>query len=246
MGFEIEPVSVDVPTLLSPQEEVQSIVDNYSLGIALREVGLYRIWRIWKDNIHLEILSDDPNASANQPMFPTWSEFVKFLTMSMDVSRSKIYSRLKVYSLLSFLDYSDSRMINMMSNKPGLYERVVNVIFIWDQDARIPTGLKTDKFGDDVNDEETKANIRSFIDSLDGMASISDAIDHLMHDIMHQPVVRLKMIDDIFAVYYSATYFDEDTETEVTGDSGEIYFESESIIPDWVMDELRRKYGSRA
>lgn len=243
--FEIQPVEVDLPAALEPKEEVNSIVKEYMLGHALREVSLFRVWRLWRDDEYSSILSDDPSALPGQPQFAAFNDFLKFLTQNLDVSRSKVYSRLKTYSLLTHLGYSEKEMVGMMATKPGLYEKVINAIFLWDQESRAATGMKTDAFGSSPYGQETIDNVRDFISELEAHNSVGDAISRLMHDVLGKPKISLRVVGGAIVVDYTTTIIDGETMEELTGDSGSARFECADDVPEWVLDYLAQKYGAK-
>lgn len=243
--FDIMPVEVDVPAMLEPVEEVNSIVHEFSLGVALREVALFRLWRMWRDSAYTEIESDDMDAAPGQPKFGTFGDFLKFFTDTIEVSRAKVYSRLKCYSLLDYLHFTDKEMVVMMATKPTLYDRALNLIFIWDQESRLPTGLKTDYFGDDVKDETVKTKIRNFLIELAQFDRVQDALSMLTHDVLGKPTVRVYMLDRKMVVSYDSVVVDEDDGVGIVGENGEIVFEPNEVMPEWVLNELQRKFAQR-
>lgn len=241
--FDIIPADVDVPAQLAPADEVRSLVSEFTLGLALREVSLFRVFRLWDTDNYLNVYSDDPTVSAAQREFSTFSDFVKFLTRGLDISRSKIYSRLKTYSLLKHLRYTDRDMLGMMSAKPSLYDRALSAIYLWDQESRSVTGFKTDAFGDNPYSDDSIEAVRDFLHDLDGADSISDALSMLMHDVLGKPVVKVKASSyGELIVYYTQQAVDSDTGDEITGDSGEIVFSTDSEIPEWLQDELQKRF----
>lgn len=243
--FDIRPIEVDEPAALTPREEVNSIIQEYKLGHALREVALFRVWRMWRDNSYLNIYAESPDALPGQPEFPTFTDFLKFITVHLDVSRAKVYTRLKVYSLLEHLGYSEHDMVRMMATKPGLYEKVLTSVFLWDQESRTPTGMKVDAFGNNPYDETTKENVRDFIGELEASDSVGDAVSRLLHDVLGKPKITLRVTGGAIVVEYTTIAIDADTGDEVTGEQGQARFDCIEDVPDWVMDELARKYGAK-
>jgi hypothetical protein len=178
-------------------------------------------------------------------MFVTFNDFTRFLSRNLDVSRSKVYSRLKCYTLLEHLRYNDAQMLAMMADRPGLYEKALNAIFEYDPESRIPTAMKTDVFGVDPFDDDTIEAVRDFLADLGGAESVSDALSILMHDVLGKPDVRVRFTSGALVVYYSSTIVDEETGTEIVESSGRVEFvPSSSETPDWVLSELSRKFPS--
>lgn len=231
--FRVEPTAVSFPVQLTPPEEVKNIVGEYRFGEMLSESALFRVWRMWRSNDYMLILSDDPEAKTGQTLFSGWSDFMNTLKTVAGLKKSRIYSRLKSYSLLEFLEYTTEEMYMMMSARPSLYERVLSAIFIWDKELGEPIGLRTDVFGE-MDDPLFKPRVRSFLKDLDVYDDIEQALDHLKHDIMGKAKIMLYASDSKIVLDYEGGGANDEY--------GVVEFHSEDPIPDWVLEELHTKY----
>lgn len=237
--FEIQPVEVDIPEALPAIQEVRSIFNELVIGGAIRENAMFRIWRMWRDKTYLDITSDNPD-EPHRMLFPTFADFVQELCSKLEVSRSKVYTRVKAYSQLDMLGFSEREMITMMSARPSLYEKALGMIFEWDQEIPGPTGFKTDFFGEEMNDESI-SRVKRFIEELADHESVQDALSYLKHDIMGKPEVRIIYDRDIsnFKIEYSEAIVE--SSGNVVTMSPEIWSPGEQL-PDWVLDEISKKY----
>ena len=238
----IELFEVAVPTVLAPADEIRRVQEWLSYSSAMREVSLFVLYRMWRDLTYMDIDSEDIDALPGQPKYESWSAFLKDLLRTVEVSRSTVYSRLRTYALLEWLEYTEHRMVRMMAEKPGLYEKVLAAIFLWDQEARVPSGVKTNEFGD-LHDPEFKERVREFLSSLDAFDSVGDAIAHVTHDILGKPMMNVvfKNRDEI-AVYFEEKAYDEELGEEITVNTGMISFYSDEEVPEWLVEAIRAKY----
>lgn len=242
MENNIELFEVAVPEVLAPEGEVQRIREWLSFSSAMREVSLFVLYRMWRDMTYMDIDATDIDALPGQPKYESWSSFLRDLLRTVEVSRSTVYSRLRTYALLEWLEYTETRMVRMMAEKPGLYEKVLNAIFMWDQEARIPSGVKTMEFGE-LGGPDFKQNVREFLAGLDAFDSVGDAISHVAHDLLGKPVLNLvfKSPDEL-ALYYEEKVVDEATGEEITGNSEVIYFMADAEVPQWIVEAIKSKY----
>jgi len=92
--FEITPVQVDVPTEnIVALDEVESILNELVIGESLRERGMFRLWRMKKNQTYLGIV--DENDDMGYPIFGVFEDFVKYFCNVVDVSRAKIFDRIR-------------------------------------------------------------------------------------------------------------------------------------------------------
>ncbi len=241
--FEIAPVEVDVPTELAALDEVESIMNELVIGESLRERGMFRLWRMKKGQTYLEIV--DENDDNGYPLFGVFEDFVKYFCQVIDVSRAKIFDRIRTYSQLEWLEFSHQEMLNMMSIRPGLYSRALKKIFNWDAQENVPTSLKTDYFGDPSDPDEAKEGIKEYIEELSLHDSVSGAIETLEKDVLGQPEVYIFFLDGSLVVRFDEGFVTEGG-MEITEDVGEVIFEAEAELPLWVTDEIERRYKIKA
>lgn len=239
--FEIVPVEVDVPTELAPMEEIESIVNELLIGESLRERAMFRFWRIRDSRAYLEVREGESDNGV--PRFATFEEFVEYFCHIVDISRAKIFSRIRTYSELHWLEFTDEEMLKMMSNRPGLYSKTLNKIFNWNSLLNIPMSLKTDSFGDPDEPEnpETKAALKKFIEELGLHDSVTNALEMVDKDILGKPEVSMFFSGEYLVVRFDQGYVTEDG-VEIMEDVDEIYFETDTELPGWVTEEMERKY----
>jgi hypothetical protein len=220
------------PVFHSFSDEKDKIINWMSMGIGTREVALFMLYRIWRDSLYIN--------TDNHAVYASFNEFVKEVTAEVDLSRSTVYSRIKDYGLFEWLDYSEEQAIRMMAARPSLYDKVLGAIFVWDQEARVPSSVKTSEFGPMLS-AEFKGNVRKFIDSLESFDSIKDALDYLKSDIVGEPTIRIRVESESeIVITYETTQYNADT-----GESFAVYdeveFFSEASLPDWVADAIKAK-----
>lgn len=237
--FELQPLSIEVPVQYEASEEAREIVRGLAIGGAIRETAMFRIWRMWRDKSYLDIMSDNPE-TPDRMMFPTFTEFIQVLCEQLEVSRSKIYNRIRAYTQLDYLGFGDDSKLLLMSTRPGLYEKALNLIFVWDQDTQEPTAYKTDAFGD-IMDEDSLVRVKRFIEELSDHESVQDALSYLKHDIMGRPEITLIFDKGAqnFKIEYTSMVLSED------GDESTSYYntwEPGSELPDWVVSEINKRY----
>jgi hypothetical protein len=240
--FEIKPIEVDIPEMLSPTEELGSIMDGYVLGVAVREVAIFRIWRLWRTDAYAQIYAD----GRTDPMFSSDGEFVKFLQRRLDISRSKVYTRMRTYTLMEFLEYSEREIVLRMAAKPTLYEKALHLIYTWNQETKEVEAYKTDKFGDNPWDGESKAKVRYFLDELENADSIADALKLLQEETGTQPIrFTFSPNENVFVLSWKDDDYEPENGMSILGETIVVTYSADAEVPDWVSDELARKFGER-
>lgn len=237
--FEVVPLEVDVPRELAPLEEVESIVNELVLGESLRERAMFRLWRLWKAKGYLNLF--DEGSESVVPMFSTFEEFLSYFCQIVDVSRAKIFSRIKTYNELEWLGFSETQMLHMMSNRPGLYSKALGKIIEWDSQENEPESLKTDFFGDPSDPESAKETIKEFVEELALHDSVTGALEMLNRDVLGRPEVSIFMSGDCMIVRFEAGFVTENGH-DVLEEIDEIVFEGDTALPMWARTEMERKY----
>lgn len=228
------------PVYNSFQEEKEKIVSWLSVGIGTKEVALFMIYRIWRDSLYIGQTTQDFTLSELNSTYIAFGDFLKEVIEAVDISRSTVYSRIKTYGLLEWLGYVEQHAIRMMATRPSLYEKVLSAIFSWDQEARVPSAVKTAEFGE-ITSPTFKEEVRKFINSLESFDSIKDAVDHLKSDLMKEPTIRIRLESvNSLVVSYETSDYDADTgESFVSNNS--VVFYSDKLLPGWVVDAFKTK-----
>ena len=238
--FEITPIEVDVPSEhIVALDEVEAIMNELVIGESLRERGMFRLWRMKKSQTYLGIV--DENAENGIPIFGVFEDFVKYFCNVVDVSRAKIFDRIRTYSQLEWLEFTHQEMLSMMSVRPGLYSRALKKIFNWDAQENEPTSLKTDFFGDPTEPDEARPAIKEFVEELSLHDSVSGAMEMLEKDILGRPDVFMFFLDGDLVVRFDEGFITEEG-VEIVEDVGEAIFEGTVELPSWVSEELERRY----
>lgn len=242
--FDIQKFSVELPEICTAREDIVSAVREFVAGRGMKERALYRIYRIWNNRSYLDMYSEDPESGAGMLMFPTWSDFIDFVTESVDISKSTIYSRLKAYSLFDWMGYTQEESLRKMSSRANLYTRALDEIVDWDSESRSPTAFRTDLIDVDIDDPIAPKKTREIILELESYESIGEAIRYLRNDLMQKPEISISICERDLRIRYAIQIVDSET-GEITNDYGEILFESNDSVPDWIYEELERRYKIR-
>ena len=226
---------IDVPSRGEIVHELEMIVEEFSLGSALKERALFRIWRIWRNASYLQILDDSPSALKGEPKYHTWSEFLKDFVMPSGISKSTVYSRMKAYSILEWIGYSEVEILTMMSTSPVAYGQSVNLLVDWDMSEDSPRAIKAISMGSLDNYQEAKDNLRELIDhTVPIYDRTMDAIEHIRRDVVGGQVVSVWVDGSEIVVDY------EDSGRE----SGVVRFSVSNgeLVPEWVLVTMEKKY----
>jgi hypothetical protein len=225
---------IDVPSDGDVVHEMEMIVEEYSLGSALKERALFRLWRVWRSSSYLDIIDGDEDGYSSIPMYPTWGKFVKDFIVPSGISKSTMYSRLRSYSILEWLGYSHEEILEMMSRSSVLYGQSVNLLVDWDLVENVPKRIKAESIGSLENEEEAISNVRDVIDNSDAYDRVLDAVDHVKRDIIGEPNVTAWMSDNEIVFAY---------EGESLEDSGIVRYAKTDMygVPEWVYIEIERK-----
>lgn len=230
---------VEVPVYEDIVDEINKIVTDLALGEALRERALFRLWRVHRDQSYTQIVADEQDSML--PKYPTWTAFMADFCESAGISRASVYSRIKTYYQLEWVGYTELEMLQMMTRKPGLYERVLGRLLSWDSARNEPTDLKTDRLGEFDDMDDAREPIMELLEDLDGHERINDALSYVDNTILGRPHVHMSVQNGIIVLKYS-----EDDITAVDGSAGqveEVQFLPDKDAPAWVFDEIQRRYN---
>jgi hypothetical protein len=210
----------------------------------MREVSLFRVWRLWVDGRYRMVVENDVYTDRLIPRFPKFNDLTKFLTEVIDVSRSKLYSRLRAYSLLDHLGYNEPEMVAMMSKRPSLYTAALNHIFVWDQSAREVKGMKTDQFGTDPYSQETIMAVRDFLEEIGNIDNINDALAAVLSTVADKRMfkIRYSPAENTLLVFVTDDYVDRETGEIVTGEAYETEFCCETAVHPLIKEELTKRF----
>lgn len=243
-SFEVESgagIAIEIPAPLAPTDELRSIVGEYKIGYAMREAAMFRVWRMWVHDTYMEILSDNPNIREQYPLFRSFADFVEHIASEIGVSRSKIYGRMKLYSVMIWLGFSEPQSVVLLADKPNVVSRIINALYVWDNAAREIIGVKTNVFGDDFESPEHKRAVHDFIVGACAMPNANDALAYIADEIGGSSIrVQYSPIDQEIIVWFFTSSGDS-----VTISPGSISFPlgNGEEIPAWVEEELTKKYG---
>ena len=86
---------IQVPAPMRLDDEYIAIRDEMAMGSILRESALFRVWRI-----KFTAAYEGTEETVFAPRCATWNDFVKNVAEYAGVSRSTLYSRIRLYELL--------------------------------------------------------------------------------------------------------------------------------------------------
>lgn len=224
---------VQLPERMEYDDEYHAIREETSMGTLLRESALFRIWRIKAYKIY-EMGSSDEEQYA--PRFVTWNDFAKHVSEHAGVSRSTVYSRLRLYDQLAWLGYDMLEAYAIVVHKSYLAGKVLDTIIDWSREYDEST-FKTDFFGDDLRPIDAKEEIKDVLEECLAHDSVSGALRNLDSEVLGKPVVDMYYMNGAIVVAYE-------------GDLGVdvMRFEPSDVretVPDWVLQELESKYKVR-
>lgn len=237
-------IEIVIPAPLPAGEELNSIVGEYKIGYAMREAAMFRIWRMWANDSYKEILSNDPAADQQYPLFPAFASLVDFVAAEIGVSRSKVYSRMKLYSILTWLGFSEPQSVVLLADKPSVVEKIINLLYVWDNNVKEVSGVKSTIFGEDFESEEHKTQVREFILGACSMPNANDAIAYIADEMGTGASIKLQ---------YNVANPSELTLWCFPARDGNIVDSPFTVtleivdsddVPDWVIEELAKKYGA--
>jgi len=226
---------IDVPSQGDIVHELEMIAQEFSLGSALRERATYRLWRIWKNKSYYDITSDDPDVDPMEPKYHSWGAFLRDFLPTIGISRSTVYSRMKAYSIMNWIGYTDDEILEKMSSSSMGYGNSVNLLVDWDMSIDEPIEIRVESLGTLDNQEEAKVAIRDMVEStLSVYERSSDAIDHIKRDLVGVPVVD---------AWQDAGELYIDYEDTATGENGRVKFIPDDYdYPLWVCDVIATKF----
>ena len=219
-----------------PASELEQIKNEYLGGNYMRESALFRLWRMWanKDYLRLTIPGTD------EPIYPTWDDFVRSELYDIGVSRSTVYSRIRLYSVLQWLGYSDGYMLEMVRFRPHLLDKAINKMLSWDTRNGVPREVKLPDFDDP---EEAAPFMRDVVDDVYTSDMAAEIIKSLDQDINGRPEVKITVEPDagLIHVHFAEHSVDENG-VILASPLVSVTFYSDADVPDWVWHELQRKY----
>lgn len=176
---------VDVPAEASDvAQEIEQVISEYSAGNYMRERALFRVWRIWRSGRYLDITYP----GSYEPMYPRWGDFVADVLDSIGISRSTLYSRLRVYSELEWLGYTQEEMLGMMVARPSVIDRAINKLVSWSAKEQDVVRLKMD--GDYESPVDARDDVRMLVDEVFAHENPTQALGALERYVGDQLLVR--------------------------------------------------------
>lgn len=237
-------VEIVIPPPLPAADELNSIVGEFKVGYALREAALFRIWRLWVSEDYREIMSNDPSLQEQYPLFHTFAMLVEFVAGEIGVSRSKVYSRMKLYSVLDWLGFSNPQSVIMLADKPSVVEKIINLLYVWDNTLKEVIGVKSTIFGEDFNSEDHKEKVREFIVGACAMPSANDAIAYVSDEMGTGSSIKLQYSSASLNELLLWCFPARDGDMAAVPFTATFELVSDDALPEWVVEELVKKYGS--
>lgn len=225
---------VQLPALLEYDDEFYAIREETALGTLLRESALFRMWRIKATRLY-EVPDEDGEQYA--PRFSTWGEFVKSIAEYAGVSRSTIFSRVRLYDQLTWLGYDLETAYSIVVKKSYLAGKVLDMIIEWDNKNHDESQFKTDYFGDGVVPVDAKEDVMELLEECLAHDSVSGAIDNVKSEILGKPIVDMYYMDGSVVVAYDGELGMDVIRFVPEG--------NREVVPDWVLNELESKYKLR-
>lgn len=221
-----------LPSLGRYEEEIEQMERESHLGSRLKELSLYRVWRIKDSGLYKEEISYGDGGAA--PRFAMWSDFVKNIGDVIGVSRSTVFSRVRLYDQLAWLEYTEKEAFAIVMYRSYLAGKVLSLILEWPRHGG-DISFKTDYFGEGADPEDYKQEIRELLEECMLNDSVSGAIRNVESDILGVPEVDVYYRDGCMIVAYDdKEYADVVVYEPVDRASG--------VIPNWVLDVMSTKY----
>jgi hypothetical protein len=224
---------MQLPERMDYDDEYHAIREETNLGTMLRESALFRIWRIKSFSMY-EITDDGEEQYA--PRFRTWPDFVKTVAENAGVSRSTVYSRIRVYDQLAWLGYDLLEAYAIVVHKSYLSGKVLDTIIDWARNFDEST-FKTDYFGVDVDPVDYKEEIKDLLEECLAHDSVSGALKNLDSEVLGKPIVDMYYMNGAMVVAYEG----EDGVDVVRFETSN----NREVVPDWVLEILADKYKVR-
>lgn len=213
----------------SYQAEVDTITRFYAASTLLREVAMYRLYRMyinrdWTDN------------------FANASDFVTSMGNNMGVSARIIYERIKVYDVFAWLGVHAETAIRKTTDNPYLYSQIFKALVQhWDLDSHMPTTVAIPGI-DEPNSDVTKQKLLDIIDTSEKFDKQHEAIDNIKANILGAPVIKLYMPDDDDAIHCDFEFGSIDANGQRTiEDYGHVVWLPDNDAPKEVIETLRRR-----
>lgn len=173
--------NLDSIVVEDPRGEYELAIQGVAVGGAVMEMGLLRLWRLKVTDRWVHILDDD-----GQPMYTSWNDVVMSFCERSGVSRSKVYSRMRVYSTLHHLGYTLPEMKDLMSRSPYKVTAILGKLVKWDSRADKPAEMLAEP-------EE----IREIVESSDAYGSVEDVANHVSVDVLGKPKISMAVTENM-------------------------------------------------
>lgn len=224
---------IKLPERMDYDDEYHAIREETIMGNVLRESALFRIWRIKAFRTY-ELIDTDEEQYA--PRFASWAEFAKHVAEHAGVSRSTVYSRLRLYDQLAWLGYDMREAYAIVIRRSYLAGKVLDTIIDWSRDYDEST-FKTDFFGDDILPVDAKEETRGVLEECLAHDSVSGALRNLESEVLGKPVVDMYYMGGAIVVAYEDGLGVDVMRFEPS--------DAREVVPDWVLDTLESKYKVR-
>lgn len=213
-------------------DEYNRIIDEFGLSSVLNESAMYRVWRMKQNDTWINVT----DASTGTKMFGTWEEFITSISDVTGRGRQTIFNRVKTYSQLQLLGYTDEEMIGMMTKAPFIYQRALSYLMDFDVRTGEVRGLHYTDLGYEENEDLVLSEMKEIIDSLSSFERGKEALQYIETDILMHPAVSVKLSEKEIIVYW--TIFQKDQNGVVIPTVDHAVFEAGYSVPDWVMEKV--------
>lgn len=236
-----------LPEELSPSDEVQEIIKEFSVGNVLKERGMFRLWRMHRDRSYQQIYSDDPDVPENTPLYHTFKEFIADICEHNSVSRATIFSRIRTYEQLDWLEYDDATKIRFMVDKPTLYSGALSKLLDWSHDDKEPYSVRLPDVDIDEDEEGAKNALKTVLDELAEHDSINGAlrsVDETLSGTRPEVEIFWNEEQSSFSVSWVSYSVTEDGSV-VVEEIGNANFEPDDSVPMWVWSEVAHRLKAK-
>lgn len=214
------------------QLEVDKIVQFYAASNMMREIALYRLYRMY---INREWDSE----------FKNGTDFINQLCTQMGVSPRTVYERMKTYDIFAWLGVHEQNAIRKLLDNSTLYSQVFqHVVKDWDLDLHLPRTIQIPGLTE-FDTQEAKDAVNKLVADSESYDKQYEAIDHIKADILGVPLIKIymKQGDDAIYIDYETYVVDGITGKKEIDSHGYVsWLPQDSIpIPDEVVTALRKR-----
>lgn len=216
---------------LQPNDLVNTLADLFRQGRLAQEYATYTFWEMARDGRFSDVISSETGQPIN-----TQDEFIEYVRHKIGVSRQTMYSRNKVYDILTYLGYDKRDIIIRVAENPYVYQRTLAALVDWDVKNNTPRDWS---LPDEPEDEEdAKAKTRDILDAQGVIDGASNKLSYVQNDLLGKPEIKVYWNNDMLMVEYTTHAVDSSGKSYMTG-SGKVMYLPSTDLPDAIKDCIK-------